>query len=278
MTALSVVIPALDAEPWLGEQLDALASQVTDFAWEVILADNGSRDQTKAAFERSSSRLPASTWVDASDRAGQAHARNVGAKLARGGFLVFVDADDVVAPGYLAAMHAALCSHALVAARLDDGTSSASDPEEELQPYLGFLPAAAGGSLGVRRELFEELGGFDCDLPPAEDVDLCWRALLGGHELVRVSEAVMWYRQRSTLRAVFRRAFRYAAIRPLLYRRYRQAGMPRRHGVVALRFQLGVVPVALKIRSRADLSDWVALVAVRVGHLRGSLRYRVWYP
>jgi glycosyltransferase involved in cell wall biosynthesis len=278
VTALSVVIAALDADSWLGEQLEALASQVTDFDWEVILADNGSRDQTKVVFERYSSRLPASSVVDASDRAGQAHARNVGAELARGGFLVFVDADDVAAPGYLAAMHAALCSDALVAAQLDRGTPSATPPPEELETYLGFLPAAAGGTLGVRRELFEELGGFDCDLPPAEDIDLCWRALLAGHELVRASGAVLWYRERSGLGAVFRQSFRYGAIQPLLYRRYRQAGMPRRHGVAALRFQLGVASVAFKVRSRADLSDWVALLAVRAGHLRGSLRYGVWYP
>jgi GT2 family glycosyltransferase len=277
-TALSVVIAALDAAPWLGEQLDALASQVTDFAWEVIVADNGSRDGTKAVFERSSTRLPASTWVDASDRAGQAHARNVGAELARGECLVFVDADDVVAPGYLTAVHTALGSHALVAATLDSGASRGTPVEEEVQPYLGFLPAAAGGTLGVRRSLFEELGGFDCDLPPAEDIDLCWRAALAGHELVRAPGAVLRYRRRSTLGAVFRQSFQYGAIRPLLYLRYRQAGMPRRQGVAALRFHLGVVPLALRTRSRADLQDWVALLAVRAGHLRGSLCYRVWYP
>ena len=81
MTALSVVIAALDADRWLGEQLEALASQVTDFDWEVILADNGSRDGTKGVFEGYLVRLPSSAWVDASDTKGPAHARNVGAKF-----------------------------------------------------------------------------------------------------------------------------------------------------------------------------------------------------
>ena len=46
LPVLSVVIPCLNVAATLGPQLDALSAQDADFEWEVVIADNGSTDQT----------------------------------------------------------------------------------------------------------------------------------------------------------------------------------------------------------------------------------------
>ena len=56
--------------------------------------------------------------VDASDRRGRQHACNVGAAAAGSG-MVFVDADDEIAPGFIAAIGEALAEHPIVAATID---------------------------------------------------------------------------------------------------------------------------------------------------------------
>lgn len=63
---LSIVIPCYNSAATLGEQLSAIAAQVTRYSWEVLVADNRSRDDTVAmakafrdAFRISGSRVGA---------------------------------------------------------------------------------------------------------------------------------------------------------------------------------------------------------------------------
>src|SRR4051812_683799 len=100
---LSVVIPCLNAEDFLAGQLDALAAQDASFPWEVILVDNGSTDRSVEIAERYTDQLGL-TVVSAPERASQCYAQNVGVKVARSDKLVIVNADDEVAPGFMAAM------------------------------------------------------------------------------------------------------------------------------------------------------------------------------
>src|SRR5262245_29795227 len=116
---LSVVVPCLNAEATLGAQLAALSRQSWPDGWEVIVADNGSTDRSREIVESYRGRLPRLNLVDASDRRGHAHARNLGAAAATGDALLFCDADDEVAPGWLAAMGRALAGHEFVACRYD---------------------------------------------------------------------------------------------------------------------------------------------------------------
>src|SRR5258708_12899377 len=79
---LSVVIPCLNAGDVLARQLEALATQAWDGTWDVIVADNGSTDETREVAASFDPRLPSLRIVDASDQRGRQHARNVGARVA----------------------------------------------------------------------------------------------------------------------------------------------------------------------------------------------------
>jgi glycosyltransferase involved in cell wall biosynthesis len=94
---LSVIIPCLNGAATIATQLAALARQQWDQPWEIVVADNGSTDESVGIVERYRGRLQNLRVADASARRGRA--LNVGAKEATGDALVFCDVDDEVAAG-----------------------------------------------------------------------------------------------------------------------------------------------------------------------------------
>jgi glycosyltransferase involved in cell wall biosynthesis len=283
---LSVIIPCRNAATMIADQLDALAKQEFDGPFEVIVADNGSTDDSRAAALRCRDQFDRFVLVDASARRGQAYARNAGARIATGDRLLFVDADDVVAPGYLAAMAAALSLHEFVSAGFDSaslnqGWVSATRrayQEHDVSNTLGFLPFVGGGGLGVQRALFERVGGFaDTWWGAGEDIDFCWRAQQLGASLHFVDDAVVAIRWRDSVLDLYRQGRNYGRGEPCLYQRYRSAGMPAsgwKRGLDEWRTLLRRLP---KLRTRAQFGNWARRTGRKVGRLEGSLRSRVIY-
>jgi glycosyltransferase involved in cell wall biosynthesis len=286
---LSVVIPCLNVADTIAIQLEALAKQQWSDPWEVIVADNGSTDGSMDVVKRYESRLPNLRIVDASSKRGQAYARNMGAKAAMGESIIFCDADDEVAPDWLVAMGEALCKWEFVACRID--VCKLSPPwvaktrnhsqARGLQTLgeLSFLPHAGGGTIGVKRRIHEEVGGFDESCRLLEDTDYCWRVQLKGTALHFVPDAVMHVRLRDTLKGTFRQSLGWGEYRALLYKRYLPLGMPRRtwkQGIDAWKYLIiGFIKNVHKIRSRRDLVPWARSLGTRMGQLKGSIKYRV---
>lgn len=103
--AVSVVIPAKDAEAYLAETLESLTTQGLPAAEiEVIVIDDGSTDATVAVAESWTSRLPRLRVLRNPGPHGPSAARNVGIAAAEGRTITFLDSDDWFGPGHLAAM------------------------------------------------------------------------------------------------------------------------------------------------------------------------------
>lgn len=273
----------LDAAETVERQLEALAAQDLSRPWELVVADNGSRDETAAIVERYRDRLPELRVVDASDRRGQAHALNVGVAEARGAAVLFCDADDEVASGWLGAMSDALREHEFVASRGD--ATQLNEPwlveTREAQPAGGlsrvafppFFAYAGSGGIGVRKEVHERFGGFDESMDVLFDVDYCIRLQLAGIELRLVPDAVMHYRYRDRPRAIFQQARRYADAAALLQKRYGEpATTPLKWPFEHWKAVAKALPLALGRSGRAQLA-W--LLGWQVGRYRGSVRHRV---
>lgn len=277
---ISVVVPVLNGMPWVEHQLRALAAQQIEVAWEVVVADNGSDDGTRSCVMRWSERYSRIHLVDASARRGEAAAKNVGVRSARGRFLAFCDADDVVRPGWLASMLAALVDADLVAGMfdfsvLDGGPKSVPVPPATRQ--LGFLPFGLGANLAVRREVFEAVHGFCEELPTEDDVDLCWRLQLAGYRFAVTADAVVEKRERSGVKPMFRAALGYGRCGPRLYGRYRADGMRRdMRGAAKAWVWLVVASPGLVIPTRRR--QWVRTFGIRAGRLAGSVHLRVFFP
>jgi len=279
---VSVVIPCLDAAETLPEQLDALASQECTRTWEVVLVDNGSSDSTVEIAESYRGRIPTLRIVHEGNR-GRHYACNAGARAANGENLIFVDGDDRVAEGFLQAMSDALEALPMVAARLDHayfrtdfGTEMGQVQTDGLIDSLGFLPWASGAALGIRKSLFREIGGFG-NQPFCEDVDLSWRAQILGTSILFEPAAVLFYRQRASLRAMFRQHRNYGAAAALLYREYRRYGMPRRPGLTVAKDWFAVVRGLFGHRSRSEQARATRRRARCLDRLIGSLRYGTFY-
>jgi GT2 family glycosyltransferase len=286
---LSVVIPCLDAEATLPAQLEALSRQSWPGEWEVIVADNGSSDRSRDIVESYRGRVPGLRLVDASDRRGQAHARNMGAAAATGDAFLFCDADDEVGAGWLAAMGRALAVHDFVACRYDqEKLNPVAVRRTHLNPqkdgltrydYPDFLPHAGGGGLGVRRRVHEAVSGFDETLPALEDTDYCWRIQLAGYGFHFAPEAVVHIRHRHDLGSIYRQGVSYGKHNVLIYARYRSKGMPRLGWLPGLlRWGKLIVKTPLMVLTREGRARWLWQLGWRVGRLEGCFKYRVMAP
>jgi glycosyltransferase involved in cell wall biosynthesis len=280
---LSVVIPCLNGAGTLAAQLDALANQQWSQPWEVVIADNGSTDESVAIAQGFQRRIPSLRIVDASGRRGQPYALNAGAAAAKGEAVAFTDADDEVAPGWVAAMGDALAVHDFVACRVDveklnpPGKRMRSSQSRGLQrhSYPPYLPHAGGGTLGIKRRLFEGVGGFDESLPYLHDTDLCWRVQLAGTELHFVPDAVVHVRQRHSYFGRYRQAIGWAEYAVLLHKRYQPLGMPRLSWRQGLKSWKNLAWMLTHIRNREDMTRCAWEVGWRLGRVRGSIKHRV---
>ena len=89
---LSIIIPAYNAEPYIDKLINALKPQVTTDT-EVIVVDDGSKMPYTAPYK----------WVHVirQDNGGASAARNTGLDAAKGKYIAFIDADDLVSANYL---------------------------------------------------------------------------------------------------------------------------------------------------------------------------------
>lgn len=94
---LSVVVPVYDAAPYLEACLESLVGQTFPNV-EVLVVDDGSVDGSKQIAERFA-RAHSNFSVVSHPHAGMEAARNAGVRCARGEYLAFCDADDIVLPG-----------------------------------------------------------------------------------------------------------------------------------------------------------------------------------
>ena len=284
----SVILICRNAAATIEDTLDGLAAQRWSEPWEVVVADNGSTDETIEIVTRHRSRFPSLRIVDASARVGVPAARNIGIEHARGELLLFADSDDIVAPGWLPALAAALEGADLAVARLDferlnpawaRATRSGHQADEAAQWWFGgeYFGWGYGATLAVRKDWHERVGGLDESFGTAgDDMDYCWRLQEAGARLAFVPDAVVHYRLRTTFRGLLRQAVLYGESWPVLYKRHRPRGLPparRPSPRVAAEWLWTVRHLALVHRKdrRARL---VWEVGTRVGMIRGNIRAR----
>jgi GT2 family glycosyltransferase len=214
-----VIVLTYNGRPWLQGCLDALAGQQGAPSFEVILVDNASTDGSSAYVRE---RYPGVRVHETTVNLGFAEGNNEGARIARGRVLAFLNNDTVPAPDWLARLEAGLSSRpgvALATSRIvsmdapvvidsaGDGYLRAGGAFKHGHggPPGAFADSrevfgACGAAFMVRREVFEELGGFDrAFFMVYEDVDLSYRARLLGYRCWFAADAVVRHKVSGTL-------------------------------------------------------------------------------
>jgi glycosyltransferase involved in cell wall biosynthesis len=280
---LSVVMPILNAAPYLRDALDSVVEQDPPFDWEVVVADNGSTDGSLEIAESYRTRLPHLTIVDASDHRGRMHAVNKGVHASRGRKVVFLDGDDMLAPGYLLAMSEALRHDEIVCARTDVVTLNSPHvyrlrPSSQWDgPMNGkrFLPWGGGGTLGVTRRLFDAIGGFELSAGMLEDIDFCWRAQLdGGARLGFAPDAVLRHRYRADTLGVFHQTRKWSREEAKLRQVYEPRGMPPLRSLDTPRSLWSSMRQVRRLRTPAGRYRWFKNLGHAVGGAEGRMRLR----
>ena len=197
---VSVVIPAYNAERFLGEAIESVLAQ-TYSPVELIVVDDGSTDRTAEV---------AATYNEATvitqENSGPSTARNRGALTASGEFLAFHDSDDAMTPDKLAVQAGHLLDNPGVGCVLAE-QELLVEPGAELPfwaegskvptmmpprpPELADEPDVHPMTMVVRRETFERVGPFDESMRAAEDFDWMLRAAEEGVEIARLSKVLL---------------------------------------------------------------------------------------
>lgn len=200
---VSIVIPCRDAARWIAETVGSALGQ-PGVAVEVVVVDDGSTDGSAEVVERFGD--PRVNVIRQHPH-GASRARNVGTRATRGEYVQYLDADDVLQPGALAARVAALESKGADVAYSDwvryevtpagdfrDGETVARQlgprPEIDLFTDAWWPP----GALLYRRRIVDAIGAWREDLPVIQDARFLLDAALCGARFVHVQEVGLRYR------------------------------------------------------------------------------------
>lgn len=179
-SSVSVVIPAYNCGAYLDATIQSVRRQLLP-AHEVIVVDDGSTDST----DKIVSRYRREVTYHRQYNQGASAARNTGASLASGEWIMFLDADDKLTPNALADLTASV-GHKLYGvvygaivekdaktggcSARGDGRAAGPPPVPARASFWKSAIVAPGAAI-VRRKLHELCGGFDANLPAAEDRD-----------------------------------------------------------------------------------------------------------
>lgn len=197
---VSIIIPVFNKFIFTSRCLLSLADLVTDTPFEIIVVDDGSTDQT----EQTLSGLPGVRYHKNTANLGFVDSCNTGARMATGKYLIFLNNDTLVLPGWIEALEYTFTARkdcGLVGSMLiypdmslqeaggivfSDGSASnrgkgkdIGDPEFN---YLRPTDYCSGASIMIPTELFNRIGGFDTRYCPAyyEDTDLAFSVRQNG--------------------------------------------------------------------------------------------------
>lgn len=172
---ISVVIPVHNGEKYLAESIQSVLDQ-EHAALEILVIDNGSTDGTANVARM----FPSIRYFHLEEK-GLAKALNYGVEQCRGGFLAFLDADDLWKPNRLAAQLEAFDRNPAVEMVFGHVEQFISpELEDSVKASLsirdGQLPGRWRGSMLIRKESFWRVGLFDKTMDFAEFIDWYMRA------------------------------------------------------------------------------------------------------
>lgn len=215
---LSIIIPHYNGAHYLTTCFNALRAQTYPHL-EIILADNGSTDESVALTRRN---FPEVKILELGQNLGLTGAINRAIAQAQGEVIVPLNNDTEVAPGWAQALVDALCAHpeaGMIACKMllfdrRDTLHSAGDgfgingipinrgvwqKDTGQFDHDTYIFGGCGGAVAYRRAMLDDIGLFDEDLfMYLEDVDLNWRAQLAGYRVVFAPQAVVYHHLSAT--------------------------------------------------------------------------------
>lgn len=237
---VTVVVPVRNEAAHIESVLDDLLGQtLASGDLEVLVVDGRSTDDTRERVEAVAARDERVRLLD-NPRQLSSAARAVGAKAARGAYVVYVDghcripsrtlladavelfertgADCLARPQPLEPTHGGIRARAIAAARHSPFGHSLSSEIFDREKEAEVSPVSSGAM--YRREVFDRVGTFDASFDACEDVEFNTRVEQAGLTTWTSPKLAVEYEPRRTYRGLFRQMFRYGLGRARLHRKH----------------------------------------------------------
>ena len=228
----SLIIPVYNRPDEVDELLDSLTRQThTDF--EAVVVEDGSDTPCEDVCRKYADRLTLSYYAKPNSGPGQS--RNYGAERARGEWLIVLDSDVVLPPGYIEAIDQELESAPADAFGGPDRAHDSFTPTQKAISYAMTSFFTTGGirggrrkmdkfyprsfNMGIRRDVYQQLGGFS-RMRFGEDIDFSIRIFKAGCRCRLFPEAWVWHKRRTDFRKFFRQVYNSGIARINLYKKY----------------------------------------------------------
>lgn len=215
---VSIVIPLYNKFELTVACLKSISQHVSSgITYEVIVVDNASSDKTPSLAKRKNI-----TYIRNKENLGFVDGCNVGAKRARGTYVVFLNNDAVVAKGWLESLYSTIDSDETIGVAgskivypdgrlqeaggviFSDGSGNNygkfNHPDRYQYNYIREVDYCSGASLIIRKTLFNTFGGFDRLYAPAyyEDTDLCFKTREAGLRVVYQPKSLIYHIEGAT--------------------------------------------------------------------------------
>jgi GT2 family glycosyltransferase len=244
------------------ELLESLSSQtLKDF--EVVIVEDGSQIPCKDVCDKYANILDLHYYFK--ENSGPGQSRNYGVDRAQGEYVIILDSDAVTPPGFMQAIDDELKRQPTDAW---GGPDAAHESFSDIQKAISYAMTSfftTGGirggkkqldkkfyprsfNLGVRREVYQQLGGFTTERFSkmslyGEDIDFSLRIYKNGYSCRLFPEAWLWHKRRTDFRKFWRQVYNSGYARINLWRKYPEALKPV-HALPAV-FTIGVAGLLL---------------------------------
>jgi len=222
---ISITIPAYNAETTIGNTLKTLLDQnYPKNKYEIIVVDDGSADKTVEI----ASKFPVK--VIRAKHAGPSNARNLGAKKAKGGILLFVDSDCIPDRNWIKNMVEPFKNKEIVGV---SGTYKTLNKNKFMARFTGYeieqrheqmkkkkyIDFIGSYSAGYRKNIFLKFGGFDTrfKIASGEDPELSYRIAKAGFKMIFQPKAFVYHSHPDTIQKYLKQKYQRAIWRNLMY-------------------------------------------------------------
>ena len=234
MTKVSVIIPLHNSEAYITQTIDSCLAQTHDNI-EIIVVENGSKDQGYQIV-KSIDDKPLSVFQITTPNA--AAARNYGYKKATGAYIIFLDADDVMAPNKIELQLKALSTKpqgwiaSCAWAKFKTNTKEAIITPQKVwniqNPVTWCVTSWMGGGMMalsgwlIPKPIIDKAGLWDENLSLHDDGEFMCRVLLASKGNVFVEKTVVYYRQQSRSLSKEHKSKKVAESALLVYKSYQK--------------------------------------------------------
>ena len=194
---VSVIIPMYNCENTLTHTVQSVLNQTYD-AIQIILVNDGSTDATEEVAKELLQHHP-NIEYHSHENKGQTKTRNIGASLAKGHYLLFLDSDDTIAPTFIEKSIDVLEKNPEVKIVYSQSEFSGTKSGRWNLPAYHFKSFLLNNCIPItaliRQNEFEQVGGFDESLTFYEDWELWIQLVATGGKVHQIQEPLFYYYQ-----------------------------------------------------------------------------------